>query len=156
MPPSLPHHNPEGTPAAELLGASGDAVIMSFFNMEGAALALALTSYTQQELVEKLVAHARSSDAAVSQKGLAQLLTYLRSTAQISGRLAKATSTRTHTNADGSRTREVVQGHALTSRLSHSRPAPTALRAGELIPPSVPVGRNECSNPGPEAPPEVG
>lgn len=108
----------------------GEGALLSFFDAEGAGLALLQEAFTPMELVSTIVSHVRDSDPRISQKGIDQFLKMTLKLAELNGLVGHTTVERSQESANGTRT---VQRASLT-RLSNSRPKADSLPGAQLRP----------------------
>ena len=124
IPPSPPDPPPLTTTDPD---DSSPALIASFFGFHGAALALAKSAFSQEEMVSTLVLHARSSDAKTSLSAISQLTTLLKDIAKTQGLVSKARIHKVTKDASGS-----VTTSSFTSSLLSSRPSTRPLDGSRL------------------------
>lgn len=113
--------------------------VLTFFDLNGAELALQVSDFSQQELVEKLILLARDPDPQISLQATSRLLAYLERIAKLQGHIGSAKIERTSTDASGNRTSEVAKTDAIVTRLrQHSASLPRPLTPG--VPPASATG----------------
>lgn len=126
----------------------GEDLVMSFFDIDGAGLALAATDFTQQEFTERLVNLARDPDPKVASKALMDLRSHLRDIATINGRITSGTLVGTRKDDDGTTT-QVTQSVTQLSHKLAKRPGASTLPTQEFLPPrgSDPALRDGAEGP---------
>ena len=122
-------------PAPESLEGLGDSVVLGLYSCSGAGVAIAANDFHQQELVDTIIRHVRSSDPAVSQRGITTLLKYTESVAKLAGHIGRATLEETRKTNENTSHRKVITTQGIIP--------PTAPTTGDkgrrFHPPSVPA-----------------
>lgn len=151
MPPPVPKpSDPPDLPGSIVPLSPSEETVLSFFNLEGAALAIRETGFSQEELIRKLINHARDSDPQISSRGISQYLRYLTQLATLSGRISTARIARSTTDDDGTTTVESVSAPTLTHRVP-TTPRPTHSPGGSTFHAPSPL----TAPPTPEPPPPL-
>lgn len=88
-----------------------------FFDTEGASLALARSSFTQEELVRRLVDIARDPDPRIALAGIDRLLRHVREIIELAGYTGSALVETTHSEGEGTVRRVASRDRVLIHRL---------------------------------------
>jgi len=113
------------------------APVMSFFNLDGAALAITQSRFTQQDLVSKLIEMATDLDPKISLPAIKEFNRMMEKIATHNGRISKATHKMESRNDDGTRTTQSLSTSTLRTRLQ-SPPPPPQTQGREFRPPQLP------------------
>lgn len=117
MPPEIPFHLARTTGGKIVRDIPpGEEAILSFYNLEGAGLAIRSSSFTVEEEFRTLIKHIRDDDPMVSLRAQSQYRKTLGEMMQVNGRILSATQSASSVDANG----RVIQQTATTARLMSS------------------------------------
>ena len=122
MPPSVP--NPPEPSTDSISIREGEDHITSFFDLDGAGMALKGSDFDQEELFSILIGHIRDNDPEISLPAIRQFWTMSKDLLTLNGRLVSAHEQRTSPDGHTQSTSSTV----LLSRLRGRRPPSTTQR----------------------------
>ena len=106
-------------------------ILDSFFDLEGASLAIARRGFTQERLFDRVINHIEDPDPKVSLTAIHRFWSMMKDIAAMNGRLASHSVTE---RTDEHTTRQIASTQVLLSRLQRREPLNAHFRPPDELP----------------------